>query len=203
LSVRRIVLGLLGPVASGKSFVAQRIAALGPGRVVDADALAHEALDAAAADGRLVAAFGPKAVRADGRADRDLLRARAHADPAALKTLEALTHPVVRARITAAVTAHRAGEGPPVLVLDVPILLETGLDGLCDEVWGVEVDDRLRLERARARGIDAATLDRWERAQAPGATKRRRAQRVIHNDVSPDALDRQVRAGLAAALTAA
>jgi dephospho-CoA kinase len=202
LSVRRIVLGLLGPVASGKSFVAQRIAALAPGRVVDADALAHEALDAAAADGRLAAALGPEAIRA-GRADRDALRARAHADPAALRVLEGLTHPFVRARITAAVAAHRAGEGPPVLVLDVPLLLEAGLDVLCDEVWRVEVDDRLRLERARARGLDAAALARWERAQASDALRRHRAQRVIHNDVAPDALDQQVRAGLAAASAAA
>jgi dephospho-CoA kinase len=203
LPVRRIVIGLLGPVASGKSFVARRIAALGPGRVVDADQWAHEALDAAALDGRLAAAFGSEAVRPDGRADRDLLRGRAHADPAALKRLEGLTHPAVRARINAAVAAHKAGEGPPVLVLDVPLLLESGLDALCDEVWAVEVDERLRLERARARGLDPATLAAWERSQVSGAAKRRRAERVIKNDVSPDALDRQVRTGLAAAVAAA
>jgi dephospho-CoA kinase len=198
LPVRRLVLGLLGPVASGKSHVAQRIAELGPGVVVDADQLAHEALDAAAADGRLAELLGRAAVGPDGRADRAALRARAHADPAVLKALEGLTHPFVKARIAAAVKAHRAGEGPPVLVLDVPLLLEAGLDGLCDEVWAVEVDDRLRLERARSRGLDPAALAQWERAQAPPAVKRRRAARVIHNDVPPDALDRQVRAGLAA-----
>ena len=199
LPARRLILGLLGPVAAGKSFVARRIAALGPGTVVDADALAHEALDAAARDGRLAALLGPGCVRADGTADRAALRARAQRDPAALKSLESLTHPPVKAAIADAVARHRAGDGPPVLVLDVPLLLEAGLDSLCDELWLVAADEAVRAERARARGLSADDLAGWERSQAALEAKRRRARRVIQNDVPLDALDRQVRAGLAAA----
>jgi dephospho-CoA kinase len=198
LPARRLILGLLGSVASGKSFVAGRIAALGPGTVLDADALAHEALDAAARDGRLAAALGQGFARGDGAADREALRARAQRDPAALQALETLTHPAVRARIAQAVARHHAGDGPPVLVLDVPLLLEAGLESVCDELWLVETDEAVRLERARARGLSADELARWERSQAPAEARRRRARRVIRNDVPLDALDRQVRAGLSA-----
>jgi dephospho-CoA kinase len=230
LPARRLILGLLGPVAVGKSFVARRIAALGPGTVLDADAMAHEALDAAASDGRLEAALGPGFVRADGRADRDALRARVQQDarrpqpvpagsaagvpggtgadraepraraataPSTLATLEGLTHPAVRARLEQAVARHRAGEGPPVLVLDVPLLLEAGLEGLCDELWLVEADEGARRERARGRGLAAQDLAGWERMQASPAARRAAARQVIKNDVPPDALDRQLRAALA------
>lgn len=195
---RRTVLGLLGAVASGKSHVARRLAALGPGRVLEADALAHAALEEAARDGRLAAALGPAALRPDGHPDREALRARAHADPAVLRALEGLTHPRVRQQVAEAVAAHRRGEGPPLLVLDIPLLLESGLDALCDELWLVEVPEPVRLRRAAARGVSAADLERWERAQTPLAEKRRRARRVIRNDVPPAELDEQLVAAAAA-----
>lgn len=202
MTIPRAVLGLLGAVASGKSHVARRLAALGPGRVLEADALARAALEQAARDGRLVAALGPSALGADGLPDRAGLRARAHADPAVLRTLEGLTHPSVLQQVVEAVAAHRRGEGPPLLVLDIPLLLETGLDVHCDELWWVEVPPPLREARAAARGVSAADLARWESAQLPLAEKRRRARRVIHNDVPPAELDQQLRAALAERATA-
>ncbi len=192
------ILGLLGAVAAGKSHVARRLAALAGARVLEADALAHEALEAAAADGRLAGALGPAALRPDGRPDRAALRARAQADPAVLQALEGLTHPFVRARVAEAAAAVREGRGPALLVLDVPLLLETGLDALCDELWLVEADEALRRARAGARGLSPAELARWEAAQAPASEKRRRATRVIRNDVPEDALDRQLTAALRA-----
>lgn len=197
MHARRIIVGLLGAVASGKSHVARRLAALGPGRVVDADALAHEALDAAARDGRLAALLGPSAVR-EGRADREALRQRAHADAEVLRTLEGLTHPAVRARIEQEVAAHRRGEGPPVLVLDVPLLLEARLDGLCDELWFVEAPEELRRSRALARGTPAEALAGWARHQAADAAKRARAARVIPNGPDAAQLDAHLREALAA-----
>jgi dephospho-CoA kinase len=194
---RRLILGLLGAVASGKSHVAARLAALGPGRVVDADRLAHEALDQAAEDGRLASLFGPWAVAACG-ANRAALRARAHADPSVLRALEGLTHPFVRERIAHAVKAHRAGEGPPLLILDVPLLLEAGLDALCDELWFVEASEAVRRERALARGTPAGALAGWAAQQASEAHKRARAARVLKNDPGAPALDDQIRDALRA-----
>jgi dephospho-CoA kinase len=184
MATPRLILGLLGAVAAGKSHVAARLAALGPGRTVDADQLAHEALDQAASDGRLAGLLGPDSVAAC-RADREALRRRAHRDPAVLRALEGLTHPYVRARLAEAVAAHRAGEGPPLLVLDVPLLLEARLEGLCDEVWFVDAPDDVRRARALRRGTPAEALEGWARHQASDLAKRGRAQHVVSNDEMP------------------
>ncbi|MDA1196043.1 MAG: dephospho-CoA kinase [Planctomycetota bacterium] len=193
----RRVLGLLGAVASGKSHVARRAAALAGGRVVDADALAKELLALAAADGRLEAALGAGFVQA-GRPDVAALATRVFSDPQLLARLEALLHPPVRTALVAAVGQFRAAGPEPLLILDVPLLLETALDRYCDALWYVAVPDALRLERAAARGLDAETIRRREAHQTPRERKRARADLVIENDVAPEALDAQLRAGLRA-----
>jgi len=193
----RVVLGMLGGVGSGKSHVARRLAALGPGRVVDADALAHEALASAAADGRLAEVLGSEFVHA-GQPDVAALGARAFEDPAFLKALEALIHPAVHAAILAELARFEAETAPPVLVLDVPLLIEVGLDRHCDTLWFVETPDAVRAQRGQARGLSLEEIQRREAFQTPLERKRARADRVIHNDVEPDALDDQVRTGLTA-----
>lgn len=196
METRRPVIGLLGAIASGKSFVARRIGVLGPGQVVDADALAHDALDEAARDGRLEAAFGPGFVLEDDRADRAALAARVFPDPGALKRLESIVHPMVLALITEAVQNHRGGEGPPVLVLDVPLLIESGLDRRCDALWFIDVPDALRRERADQRGLSAEQTRLREEAQTPLRRKRDAADAVIRNDTGQAELDAQIRDAL-------
>ena len=194
----RLVLGMLGGVGSGKSHVARRAAALGPGCVVDADVLAREALEAAAADGRLAATLGAAYVR-DGRPDVAALGRRAFEDAGFLRALESLVHPAVHARIQEALAAfHDAEDGDPLLVLDVPLLIEVGLDRRCDALWFVETPDDLRAERGAARGLTLAEIRRREAHQTPLERKRARADRVIDNTVGADALDAQVREGLVA-----
>lgn len=192
-----VVLGMLGGVGSGKSHVARRAAALGGGRIVDADTLAKEALAAAAADGRLAAALGEGFVQ-DGRADVRAIGARAFEDAAFLARLEALVHPPVQAAIQAAVEAFRATATEQLLVLDVPLLIEVGLDRRCDALWYVETPDALRAERGAARDLTLAEIHRREAHQTPLVRKRARADRVIDNSVDAEALDTQVRTGLEA-----
>ena len=118
----RWVLALTGGIGSGKSAVAERLAALGAG-VVDTDRVAH-ALTApgGAAMPALAAAFGPEIVQADGAMDRAAMRARVFADPQARQQLEAILHPMIRAQ-TEAELATCPGD---YLVLVVPLLVETG-----------------------------------------------------------------------------
>lgn len=190
----RVVLGLLGGIASGKTHVARTLATLTPVRIVDADSLAHEALDQCARDGRLAAHMGPEYVTEEGTADRGALAAEVFANPARLRRLERLVHPMVMAAIRHAIQNHRRGEGPPVLVLDVPLLIEVGLDRRCDALWFVQVPETLRLERAqRLRGLSAEEVARRERAQSPLRRKRARADCIIHNDVTEAALREQLR----------
>jgi dephospho-CoA kinase len=199
LPSRRVILGLLGGIAAGKSSVAAAIARLGPGRVVDADALAQEVLAAVAKDGRLAATLGPAAVRKDGSPDKKAIAKRVFTEPQALRALERLTHPPVLARINEAVDEHRAGLGAPVLVLDVPLLIEVGLDRRCDELWFVDVPDEMRFARAEQRqGHSKDEVLRREAAQSPLDRKRARADRVIDNSRDPAALEAQVDAGLKA-----
>ncbi len=189
---------MLGGVGSGKSHVAHRTAALaGGGRVVDADGLAKEALAAAAADGRLAEALGAAYVQ-DGRPDVAALGARAFEDRAFLARLEQLLHPPVHAAILAALEAFAAQEDERLLVLDVPLLIEVGLDRRCDALWFVETPDEVRAARAAARGLTLEEIHRRESFQTPLERKRALADRIIDNAVEPDALDAQVRQGLAA-----
>ena len=202
LTIRRPILGILGGICAGKSHVSGRIAALGPGRVVNADALAHEALDAVAADGRLDTALGTGFVRKDdsgrARADRQALADHVFGDAPSLRRLERLIHPIVHVAVRAAIDEHRMGEGPAVLVLDIPLLIEVGLDRACNALWFVDVPDDVRAARATQRGLTMEQIAQRERFQSPLARKRARADRIIDNTVSPTELDAQIREALAA-----
>jgi len=196
----RVVLGILGGIGAGKSHVARRAAEQGGGRVVDADAIAHEALDIYAADGRLAEAVGAEFVQA-GRPDVKALGRRAFEDPTLLRRLERLVHPYVHSAIRGAIGDFRAGSttGGSLLVLDVPLLLEVGLDRQCNALWYIDAPDDVRAQRAKHRGLTLQQIRLREAFQSPRERKRARADVVIRNDVSAEALDRQIAAGLAQA----
>ena len=190
------MIGLLGGIGAGKTYVARRLAALGPGRVVDADGLAHVALEALAADGRLAEAFGDEAVK-DGKPDRRMLADVVFRDASRLRHLERLVHPQLQTAIHMTIEDHRSGAGPRVLVLDVPLLIEVGLDRRCDALWYVEVPHEVRLARARARGLSEDELERRAAFQSPLERKKARADFIVDNHVEAEALDEQLVAGLA------
>ena len=195
----RLILGVLGGLASGKSTVARLILSFAPGKLFDADAVAKESLEACVRDGRLQAALGPKCVGKDGLPDRKAIAAIVFRDPRALRALERLTHPLVTARIDDAVEDHRSGRGDSLLVLDVPLLIEVGLERRCDALWFVDVPDALRYARAEKRlGLSRDDVERRDAAQAPLDRKRARADFVIDNSGAPEALTAQVVAGLRA-----
>ena len=193
---RRIVIGMLGAIGAGKSHVAREVVRIGGASRLDADALAREALEAAAADGRLEAALGPGCVTPEGRPDREAIAAKVFGNPPLLRSLEGLTHPAVTTLIRERLGRHRRGEGPAVLVLDVPLLLEVGLDRSCDVLWFVDVPDTLRMERLAERGLDPDQVRQREAHQTPLERKRARSDLVIRNDVPADALAQQIREGL-------
>lgn len=198
---RPLVLAVLGGIASGKSTVAARLA--GPqGQVLDADALAHEALDDPLVAPRLVEAFGPGILGRDGRADRERLAQRIFDSPRDLALLEGWIHPLVRARILAALDEAEAS-GVERVVLDVPLLLENdvrhGLLARCDHLVFVDAPLAERDRRAVARrGWAPGEVARREAAQMPLEKKRRRANHVVSNSGTRQALNTQVDRVLAA-----
>jgi dephospho-CoA kinase len=165
-----IVVGLVGKIAAGKSTVARRLAARGA-RVIDADAVAHDVLDDPGPRQAIVARFGGDVLDDAGRVRRGVLAGRvfgptpAHA--AALADLEAIVHPPVRRRIEGEIDRLRreAGGGPrPVVVLDVPLLLQAGWAGMCDRLILVECDEAERERRMAARSWTAAEREAREAA---------------------------------------
>jgi dephospho-CoA kinase len=181
---RTRVLGVLGGIASGKSEVA-RLLAGADGVVLDADRIAHAALESPELRAWLADRFGPALVAGE-RVDRAALGALVFPDPAARAELEARVHPLVRATLREGVAAARA-RGVPWVVLDVPLLLENEaahhLPELCDALVFVDADAKVREERARARrGWAAPELARREALQLPLEAKRARADFVLAND---------------------
>jgi dephospho-CoA kinase len=146
--------------------------------VDDADAVVHQALGRGGAAVERVAAAFP-GVEKDGAIDRQALGRRVFGDPAALRRLEAIIHPLVaraRRRFLRRMRARRA----PLVVLDVPLLFEIGSDKSCDAVVVVTAPAFLQRARVLARpGMDAARFKAVLRQQIPDAEKRRRADFVV------------------------
>jgi dephospho-CoA kinase len=192
------VIGLTGGVASGKSAVAALLAERGC-TAIDADSVGHEVLDLPHVQQKLVNRFGPGVVldygsgTPDGpRVDRRALAAIVFPDPEARRALEAIVHPLMRARFLEAIDlALESGRGP--VILDAAILLEAGWQDLCDIVVFVDSPRSERLRRAADhRGWSEAVFDSRERAQWPCEEKRRHADFVIRNDAGPDSLRGEV-----------
>ncbi|MCL5677221.1 MAG: dephospho-CoA kinase, partial [Firmicutes bacterium] len=130
------VIGLTGGIASGKSTVTAMLRELGA-RVIDSDVLAREVVAPGTPGLReVVAAFGPGVLTPEGELDRKKLAGLVFGDGEARARLNAIVHPRVRERL-AGELERAAGDGLPVVVLDVPLLIETGLRELCQQVWVV------------------------------------------------------------------
>ena len=130
-----MVIGLVGGVSAGKSAVARLFGELGC-LVADADRMCHDALDEPDIRRRVVVRFGAEVLSPDGVIDRSRLR-RVFEDEEDLRRLESILHPVVQERTEQLIRVARETHAPGV-VIDAPLLLESGLDRLCDVVVIVE-----------------------------------------------------------------
>ena len=167
-------LGLTGSIATGKSTVLKTFAELGV-PVFSADDVVHE-LYRAEAVAPIEAAF-PGTTR-DGEVDRAAL-SRVLAEPGRLKELEAIVHPLVRARVQKFLSDAEA-EGEALAVVDVPLLFETGFDYGLDKVAVTTVDDAAQRERALAReGMSVEKLGAILARQLPQAEKLKRADYIF------------------------
>jgi dephospho-CoA kinase len=191
-----LLVGLTGGIGSGKTEVSRRLAALGA-VVVDADAVAREVVEPGTRGlDQVVARFGPEVLDREGRLDRDRLAKLVFADPTSRSRLNAIVHPLVRARTAELVAAAAATDPHAVVVNDVPLLVETGLaaSGLYDAIVVVAAEPETQLARLTGpRGMTEADAKARIAAQAPLADKLAVADYVVRNDGDLDALDAQVR----------
>jgi dephospho-CoA kinase len=185
------VIGLTGSIAMGKSTAAAAFRRAGV-PVFDADAAVHRLQ---APGGAAVAPIGrafPGTVH-DGVIDRPALRRAVLADPAQLRRLEAILHPMVRAETRRFLARHRRA-GARQVVLDVPLLLETGGDRRVDCIAVVTAPPEVQLQRLRRRGsMTESQLRSVLARQMPDSEKRRRADVLIRTGLSRHHAQRQVR----------
>ena len=190
--MKKLVVGLIGGIGSGKSQVAAALAARGA-RLLCADELAHQALRQPEVRDAIAARWGSGVLDEHGQVVRRRLAEIVFASPTERRALEALVHPWIEERLRAAVEAARAEQGVRLIVLDAAIMLETGWAGLCDRLVYVDAPDELRLRRvAEQRRWSAQEIEAREAAQLPLTQKRLRADHVVDNSASLAHLNRQI-----------
>lgn len=176
---RRIIIGLTGNIATGKSAV-MRLAAEQGALVIDADRVVHELLQRdEGIQTAVIAAFGPEIRLADGRIDRAALGRLVFGNESRLQQLEDILHPAVREEIARRV----ATSDVPVVMIEAIKLLEGPLAAVCDQIWVTTCSRSTQLERLRVcRGMDdEAAMARVE-AQPPQEEKIARADVVIRTN---------------------
>ena len=193
-----IIIGLTGSIGMGKSATSQHFRGLGVA-VHDSDAAVHRLYSGHAA--ALVEARFPGSAR-DGAVDRVLLAARVLGDTVAIRDLEAIIHPLVAADRDAFTAAARR-KGARCVVLDIPLLFETGAEAMVDVIAVASAPFSVQSQRVLARpGMTAEKFRQIVLRQLPDAEKRRRAHVVIATNRSLADAARQVE-GLLRALAAA
>jgi dephospho-CoA kinase len=191
-----LILGLTGSIGMGKSTTAKLLEEAGV-PVYDADAAVHQLYEGEAAPA-IEAAF--PGTTADGKVDRAKLSARVVHDPAAIRQLEQIVHPMLGASRQKFFDNAEAA-GAPVVVVDVPLLFETGGEKRVDAVVVVTTSPEIQRERVLARGtMDAAKLDSILARQLPDAEKRRRADFVVDTSHGLDPVRARIRDILAEAV---
>ncbi|MBA2670048.1 MAG: dephospho-CoA kinase [Gemmatimonadetes bacterium] len=181
--------GLTGNIASGKSSVTKIWRRLGA-VVIDADELARRAVEPGTDALRdIEARWGPRILDSDGRLDRAALGGIVFQDSEARRALEAIVHPAV-ARLRD--DEHRAAEaaGESVVVSDIPLLFEVGMEKDFDSIVLVDAPEATRRDRLmRDRGLSREAADRVMATQMPASEKQSRANHVINNSGTLDDLE--------------
>lgn len=188
----RLLIGLTGNIATGKSEVARMLRRLGA-VVIDADQIAREIVQPGRpALAEIVCAFGADILLPNGELDRKKLARIVFSDPRKLQQLEAITHPAVRQVMGELIAAQPADAA---VVLEVIKLFESGWACQCDEVWVTHCPKEMQIARLmRDRGLSEAEARARVAAQNPQADKLARADLVIDTSGSLEYTRQQVEA---------
>ena len=193
MAQRRI--GLTGGIATGKRSAARLLEQNHGLPVLDADLYARQALEASQpATKAVLERFGTEVVSSSGMVDRRALGAIVFSNPAQRRWLEQLVHPIVRERFDQELMRL---DPEPAVVLMIPLLFESGLEGLCSETWLVDCDESQQLQRLMARDqLNKTEAQARMNAQWPLERKRPLADVLISNRGDAAALNVQLAAAL-------
>ncbi|WP_050611079.1 dephospho-CoA kinase [Ligilactobacillus agilis] len=178
------ILGLTGGIASGKSTVSAYLAQNGA-LIIDADLIARQVV-AKKSSGlkQIVAKFGKEILTASGELDRKKLGKLVFSNKDLLKALTDITGPLIRAEILREIEAAKKAQ-VKLVVLDIPLLFETGYQTLCDKVMVVTIPSKLQLERVMKRdNLSAAEARKRIANQLPTSKRNELADVLIDNSKS-------------------
>ncbi|MFO8007957.1 MAG: dephospho-CoA kinase [Candidatus Brocadiia bacterium] len=187
------VLGIIGGLGAGKSTAARLLGKRGAA-VIDADRIAHRALERPEVKEELVRAFGQDILDEDGHVERSGLARRAFEDEQSAQRLNQIVHPPVITEVKERISALRETRDVPLIVLDAPLLVEAGLhEEQCQGLLFVHAPEKLRRRRMRKqRGMTHDQFRRRSRVQISPQRKRELADFVVENDGTMEELDEQI-----------
>jgi len=192
VDLAKTVIGLIGGIGSGKSWVATELARHG-GTVVAGDKLGHEALQDSAIKTAVIQRWGNGILDAEGNIDRRRLGKMVFADAGQRQELEKLAFPFIERRIREEIDKAGRDRQAAFIVLDAAVMLEAGWNKFCDRLVFVKVPRAVRLQRlAQQRGLSEKDIEAREQAQWPEAEKEKRADFVLDNSGSLEELTRKV-----------
>lgn len=196
---RPVVIGLVGGIASGKSYVAGVLADFGAA-VIDADRIAHSVLTLPLVVRQLARTFGSQILDQDGSIARaklaELVFGQDEISTSRRKQLESIVHPLVHADTVRELHTLRQLHveiAPTAAVIDAPLLLEADWEPLCDFIFFVDTSFATRLSRALERGWTQEEFERREAAQLPLEEKRKSATHVIDANGERKSVERQLK----------
>ncbi len=173
------IIGITGGIGSGKSTVARMLGDMGA-EVIDADEMCRELLAKPTMVRRLKAEFGQEITSEDGELKPSAIADIVFADGKALAKLNALLHPPVRRQVRRAAAGVKRSGG--VLVIDAALLMENGLDEICDLIVFIHAPAKIRVARTKLeRGWKAGEIKRREKFQLPVKEKKQKADYVINS----------------------
>ena len=182
LASKPYVVGLTGGIGCGKSEAASYLKTLGAAHV-DADEISRSlTAEGGEALPEIRRVFGEAAFNEDGSLDRASLGKLVFGNEPARRALEAIMHPLVQRTMLERMDAA-AQEGARVVILDVPLLFETGMDALCDETWALYLDRDKQLDRVVTRdGLTREQAEARVDSQMPAEERNARATHAIDTD---------------------
>jgi len=189
---KKPIVGMLGGIASGKSFVALEFAKLGCA-VINADKLAHEQLLQEQTQQDIREHFGDEVFDAAGQIDRSALARAIFGDSEKVKILNSIIHPQVIHKCESLLVEYSNKSDCRAVVLDVPLLIEIGWDSRCDALVFVECEEANRIERALRRGlVSVDEFEKRENNQISLDKKREIAHYVVDNNSKVSAMADQL-----------
>lgn len=189
---KKPIIGILGGICAGKSAVAAAFGRLGCA-VIDADTMAKQLLDAPTIQPKIISLFGTGILDPTGKIDRQQLAKLVFSDAAKLTSLTNLIHPPVLEETEALIKKYTADRDILAIVLDMPLLAEVGWEKRCNSLVFVDCDPKIRLKRAKNRGIkDENQLKVRENFQISLDKKRKMSDYSVYNNFDLSELAQQV-----------